>query len=119
MESGRLGGNPMSRRVILAVAAVLAVGAIAGGAVAFATGNDSEGGATGPKADRASEAALDATNGGTVNAIELDNENGATWEVEVTTTDGSTVDVYLDDNYDLITIEGDSEVEDSDNENEG
>jgi hypothetical protein len=39
MESGRLGGNPMSRRVILAVAAVLAVGAIAGGAVAFATGN--------------------------------------------------------------------------------
>jgi hypothetical protein len=36
----------------------------------------------------------------------------------VTTTDGSTVDVYLDDNYDLITIEGDSEVEDSENENE-
>jgi hypothetical protein len=49
---------------------------------------------------------------------ELDNENGATWEVEVTTSDGSTVDVYLDDNYDLITIEGDSEVEDSENENE-
>lgn len=108
----------MRRHVILALAAVLGVGAIAGGTVALATGNDSEGGATGPKADRASEAALDATHGGTVNAVELDNENGATWEVEVSTTDGSTVDVYLDDNYDLITIEGDSEVEDSGPENE-
>ena len=41
-------------------------------------------------------AALAETGGGRVNAVERDSEHGATWEVEVTKLDGSTVDVRLD-----------------------
>ncbi len=102
----------MKRRWFIGLAAVVAAGAI-GGAVAIA-GSDSEGGATGPQADRAVRAALDATDGGTANAVERDGENGATWEVEVTTENGQTVDVRLDENYEVVVIEGDSEEEDSD-----
>ncbi len=64
---------------------------------------------TGPKADAATAAALEATDGGTANSVELDSENGATWEVEVTRNDGTTVDVRLDENYRVVVIEGDAE----------
>jgi uncharacterized membrane protein YkoI len=70
---------------------------------------DSEGGATGSDADRAKEAALKETGGGHANAVERDNEDGATWEVEVTKKDGKTVDVRLDENYKTIVVESDSE----------
>src|ERR687892_1532225 len=88
--------------------------AVAGGAMAFAGGSDSEGGITGPQADRAIRAALAATGGGTANAVERDSENGATWEVEVATPGGKTVDVRLDENYQLVIIEGDVESPDGD-----
>ncbi len=64
---------------------------------------------TGSGADKAKAAALKITGGGTANSVERDNENGAVWEVEVTKTDGSTVDVRLDQGYDLVVAEGDSE----------
>jgi hypothetical protein len=108
----------MSKRVTLILAAVAAFAAIAGGAIAIAGGSDSEGGVTGPGADRATKAALEATGGGTANAVERDNENGATWEVEVTKTDGDTVDVRLDENYEVVVIEGDSESPDTDDGSE-
>ena len=41
--------------------------------------------------------------------MERDSENGATWEVEVTKPDGATVDVRLDERYDLVVIEADRE----------
>jgi len=41
--------------------------------------------------------------------VERDSENGATWEVEVTRTDGTTVDVRLDESFHEVVIEGDSE----------
>lgn len=94
--------------------AVLAAGA--GGAIALAGNNDSEGGITGPQADRAIRAALAATGGGTANAVELDNENGATWEVEVSTPKGNTVDVRLDAQYRLVVIESDRESTDDDDQ---
>lgn len=95
-----------------AVGAVLGVAVLGG--VAVATSDDGEGTVTGPQADRAKAAALDATGGGTVNAVERDSEDGATWEVEVTRPDGSTVDVRLDENYRLVVIDGDSESEGDD-----
>ena len=101
----------MNKRTIWVLAGVVLVAALAGGAIAMATG-DSEGGATGPEADRAVRAALDAT-GGVANAVERDSEDGGTWEVEVTKPNGVTVDVRLDENYEVIKIEVDSE------ENEG
>ena len=45
--------------------------------------------------------------GSTANSqVERDNENGATWEVEVTK-NGKTVDVRLDAAYNVIVVEGD------------
>ena len=41
--------------------------------------------------------------------MERDSENGATWEVEVTRGDGTTVDVRLDENFGVVVIEGDGE----------
>lgn len=93
--------------IVGGIAAALAVG---GGGVAMATGgDDGEGTVSGPGADQATKAALEITNGGTANSVERDSENGATWEVEVTKTDGNTVDVRLDENYELVVVEGDSD----------
>jgi len=89
----------------IALAAVAAVGGVA---VANGSGDGDET-VTGPRAEDATAAALEATDGGTANSVERDSENGATWEVEVTRTDGTTVDVRLDENYELVVIEGDSE----------
>lgn len=98
------------RTAILAGAAAVVVAATAGG-VAVATDDDGDVHVTGPEAERATEAALKATDGGTANSVERDNENGATWEVEVTREDGTTVDVRLDEDYKVVVIEGDSEDE--------
>jgi hypothetical protein len=87
------------------VAAVLAVGGVA----VASGGDDGGGGVTGQQSDRATEAALRATHGGTANSVERDGENGATWEVEVTTEHDGTVDVRLDDQYRVVVIESDSE----------
>ena len=87
-----------------ALIAVAVVGAVA--SVAAVT-DDGDNTVTGRDADRATAAALRLTHGGTANSVERDSENGATWEVEVTGTDGRTVDVRLDENYKLVVIEGD------------
>jgi uncharacterized membrane protein YkoI len=107
--------NEMRKRIAVVVAAVVAAALLAGGAVAIASG-DSEGGVTGPDADQAVKAALEATGGGTANSVELDDENGAVWEVEVTKEDGHTVDVRLSDTFAVVVIEGDSESPDDDDE---
>ena len=86
--------------------------AVAAGGVAVA-GNGDDGPIshryTQEQADAATEAALEATHGGTANSVETDSENGATYEVEVTKPNGDTVDVRLDENYEVVVIEGDRE----------
>ena len=100
----------LSRKYLIVGGSVLALAAGGtGAAIAVAGGGDDEGGATGPGADQATAAALQITHGGTANSVERDSENGATWEVEVTKPDGQTVDVRLDQNYQLVVVEGDSE----------
>lgn len=59
--------------------------------------------------DRAAQAALKAVGGGRVHDVDLDNENGAKWEVEITTTDGRAVDVLLDANFKVIDISGETD----------
>lgn len=98
----------MRKKIVFGIVIGCALAAVAGGAMAAAGGGDSEGGVTGPQADRAIRAALEATGGGSATAVERDNENGATWEVEVST-DRGTVDVRLDDRFQLVVIEGDRE----------
>lgn len=97
-----------TKRIVTAAAAGIV---LAGGAasVAAASGDDGDDTVTGRQADRATEAALGYTHGGHANSVERDSENGATWEVEVTRSDGSTVDVRLDRDYRLVVIESDSE----------
>ena len=103
------------KRTVFVAGAVLVVALGAGGA-AVATQLDDEAGShdyTPQQANDATQAALDATGGGTANSVERDSENGATWEVEVTKPDGTTVDVRLDQQYAVVVIEGDSESEGS------
>ena len=71
-------------------------------------GDDGDSTLSGPAADKATAAALAITHGGTANSVERDSENGATYEVEVTKPDGSTVDVRLDESYSEVAVEGDS-----------
>ncbi|MEO6604009.1 MAG: PepSY domain-containing protein [Aeromicrobium sp.] len=102
----------MRKRVFVAAAGIGIAAAIAVGGVAMATSGD-DGPAshqyTQQQADAATKAALEATGGGTANSVESDTENGATYEVEVSKSDGSTVDVRLDANYKVVVIEGDKE----------
>ena len=102
----------MRKRVIVAGAVLGAAVAATAGGIAVA-GNGDDGPAshqyTDQQADRAKQAALDATGGGTVNSVESDSEDGATYEVEVTKPDGTTVDVRLDDRFNVVVIEGDGE----------
>ena len=99
----------VKRRYLIVSGAVLALAGGGAGAAAALGGGDDEGGASGPDAQRATRSALAITQGGHANAVERDSENGATWEVEVTKTDGKTVDVRLDENYKLVIVESDSE----------
>jgi uncharacterized membrane protein YkoI len=105
------------KKVLITVAALAAL-ALGGAALAGASPNDIAGGddagddgaaLTGSTLDRASKAALAETGGGKVTESERDNENGATYEVEVTKADGSQVDVRLDDRFKVVIAEPDHE----------
>jgi uncharacterized membrane protein YkoI len=96
--------------VVVALAALALGGAALAGAASGGDDSGDDGGAlTGSTLDRASKAALAATGGGEVNQTERDNENGATYEVEVTKPGGGQVDVRLDDQFKVIVVEGDHE----------
>jgi len=101
----------MRKRVTIVVASIAALIALALGGAAIANASQGDDGAklTGATLSRASAAALKATGGGEVNQTEYDSEQGATYEVEVTKPDGSTVDVRLDGAFKVVAIDGDSE----------
>jgi hypothetical protein len=95
------------RTLVATLAGAVAALSISGGAVALAASGDSDTNVTGPAADRAVAAALAETGGGTANSVERDSEDGAVWEVEVTKPGGSTVDVRLDRNLNVVVVEPD------------
>jgi uncharacterized membrane protein YkoI len=100
----------MRRAAVVTGAVVAVVGA--GATAAVSAGEDGEAGSTNVTSQEkqdATAAALDATGGGTANSVERDSENGATFEVEVTTPDGDTVDVRLDESFQVVVIEGDGD----------
>ena len=101
----------MRKRTIAAAGAVALAAAVTAGGVAVAGGDDEpgSGNVSQEQGRRATDAALEATGGGHANSVERDHENGATWEVEVTRTDGHTVDVRLDQSYRVVVIEDDHE----------
>jgi hypothetical protein len=97
----------MKRKLILVgvAAAILAI-AGTGGALAFGGADDEDASLSGPQADRAAAAALKATRGGTVTAVERDDD--VAYEVEIRA-DGSTVDVDVDGSYQVVAIDTDAE----------
>jgi uncharacterized membrane protein YkoI len=100
------------RRAAIVTGAVVAVVGAGATAAVSASGEDGEAGSTDVTSQErqdATTAALDATGGGTANSVERDSENGATFEVEVTKPDGDTVDVRLDESYQVVVIEGDDD----------
>ncbi len=97
------------RRALAGGAALAVLGLGAAAYVQASGGGDGERPATGAGADKAKAAALEVTGGGAVNAVERDGEKGATWEVEVTRPDGSTVDVRLGASYELVAVDGDED----------
>src|SRR5262245_10307927 len=91
----------MDRRTKLGVggaAAIVVIGAGAFFGIAAATGGDDDQGLTGPARDRAVEAALAGTGGGTVLETEA-GDDGAAYTVEVRRPDGSVVEVQLDGDF--------------------
>ena len=98
------------KKVVLGVLALAAL-ALGGAAIAGATGGDDDGSEraiTGKALDRASAAALQETGGGKVTGTEAGDEEGA-YEVEVTRSDGSQVDVHLDDRFNVLNQVGDGD----------
>lgn len=95
----------LHRKLLVGTGAALALAAGGTGvAVAVSGGGEQESGKPVPAAAaaQAKTAALKDTGGGTVTALERDSENGATYEVEVTTPAGRSVDVRLDDAFALV-----------------
>ena len=97
----------MRRRVLIIVGAVIALALAAGGG-AIATGQSVPGldnddvSATGPEADRASAAAVEAAGGGKVTEVERDPEGNRVWKVEVVKENGVVSDVELDADYQVV-----------------
>jgi uncharacterized membrane protein YkoI len=101
------------RMTLIGVAVVAVLGlALGGAAIANATQGDDGAKLTGSTLERASAAALKATGGGKVNETEYDSEKGATYEVEVTKPNGSTVDVRLGKDFNVLAVDGDHETKD-------
>ena len=105
-----------TRSKFLAAGAAAAV-VVGGAGVATATGlgddDATDTAITGDALDRASDAALEHTGGGTVTETEVDDEESY-YEVEVTLDDGSQVDVQLDEDFTVVGSEHDGDSEGGD-----
>jgi hypothetical protein len=96
-----------SRKLVIAGAAILALGA-GGVGLAQAVGGDSEEQVTGPDADRAKQAAVKAVGGGNAVGVERDDGDGAAWEVEVNK-GGAELEVRLDSDLKLVGRDSDDD----------
>jgi len=102
-------------KLIISGAAVVALSA-AGSAAAFSSDDDdgTEVPITGVELEQASRVALEHTGGGTVTETEVGDEESY-YEVEVKRLDGSSVDVQLDEQFNVVEVtDDDDSVEDDD-----
>ncbi len=88
----------------LAVAAVLALGA---GGVAYAVGGEGNESVAGADADRAAQAALDATSGGEVLEVEAADDGAEGYEVEIKQPDDAVVEVSVDPGFSVTATTAD------------
>jgi uncharacterized membrane protein YkoI len=99
----------MRARTIKIGAALVAVGALAGGGVAWSTAGDDDATdkpITGAALDKAKAAALSHVGEGRVTETEVGDEESY-YEVEVTLDDGRQVDVQLDESFEVVGSEND------------
>ncbi len=102
----------MTRTKLIIIGAIAAAAALAVGTAAIAGqgGDDNELPITGATLEQASEAALAHTGEGRVTGTEIGDEESL-YEVEVTLSDGSQVDVQLDQNFDVVGTTADDDTE--------
>jgi uncharacterized membrane protein YkoI len=98
----------MRRKLVLATAAVAAIGATSAGIAVASGGGGDDQPLTGSTLDKAKAAALAHTGGGTVTETEV-GDDGAAYSVEVRLADGSQVEVALDESFQVIGQEGDDD----------
>lgn len=110
----------INRKTVTIAAAVAALGA-GGAGIAYAVGGgDSEEQVTGPDADKAASAALDAVGGGSVSEVEYQEAGSAGfYEVEVRRDDGSQVEVHLDGQYRPVGTAADDDTGSGSDDDEG
>ena len=98
----------MSRRTIVIAASAAATAALAVGGVAWATASGGEEPLSGDAKTKAVEAALAHAGDGTVLETEA-GDDGAAYGVEIRLTDGSVVEVQLDESFAVTGQEGDDD----------
>jgi hypothetical protein len=108
----------MDKKLWIIGGALVAVAVIGGsvGGVVVATGGDDDEPLTGTTLEKASQAALEHTGGGTVVETEV-GDDGAAYGVEVRLDDGQVVEVNLDENFKVTGQEDDDD--DDEGEDEG
>jgi hypothetical protein len=104
----------MTRKLVLIGALVVVIGVVSAG-FAIAAGGGDEQPLTGSTLEKATDAALAHTGGGTVVETET-GDDGAAYSVEIRLDDGSQVEVNIDGNFEVIGSEAD---DDSAGEDEG
>ena len=101
-----LAGN---RKMWALAGALIVAAAVAGGTgIVVATGGDDDEPITGTALERATEAALAHTGGGTVVETEI-GDDGAAYGVEVRLADGRQVEVDLDEAFEVVAQEPDDD----------
>ncbi|TFD91258.1 PepSY domain-containing protein [Cryobacterium serini] len=95
----------MNKKNILIATAAGVVLALAGAGIALAVSdNDNDGPLTGETLDRASNAAVAEVGPGTVTKAERNDDGGSAYDLEVRLDDGTTVDVELNDAFDVVWV---------------
>ena len=102
-------GDPMQTktRIVIAAAAIVAIGGGAGIATAASSG-DSENPITGTELQQASQVALAHMGQGRVTGTEVGDEESY-YQIEVTLDNGSQVDVQLDKDFHFVAAKADAE----------
>ena len=96
----------MKKKIAIGAASVLAAGAGAAGIAVAGGGDDNEAPIKGSALEKASEAALAETGGGTVSETETGDEESY-YEVEVTVDDGTMTDVQVNRDFEVVGSETD------------
>ncbi|WP_104087986.1 hypothetical protein [Cryobacterium sp. N19] len=105
-----------TKNILIATAAGIVL-LLGGAGIALAVSdNNNDGPLTGETLDRASNAAIAEVGSGTVTNADRNDDGGSAYDLEVRLDDGTTVDVELNDAFDVVWV-GDYDNDDTNNSN--